>query len=137
MQFDRSLAPSEVGPVKHRQGDINEGRIEIDQFVLRFESLFSQSLVSTAIEELDKEALAKFPGAMGLGAGQGGVAGGRDTKVFHFPLTASQVSGNLPERMNSAQSFASTGNEDLEIQTTLLTIERPWSPGENLQPTQF
>ncbi len=103
VQFYRSLGPSEMGPVKDAQTQVDGGRIEADQFVLESEFLHSRKLASTSVEQLTKQLLIKLPGAVLICIGQGGAAGSGDTQVFQLPLTASQAPGNLSEGMGSAQ----------------------------------
>jgi hypothetical protein len=102
VQFDRSLRPSEMGPVKDAQAQIDGGRIEADQFVLESEFLHSRKLASTSVEQLTKQMLIKLPGTVLIRIGQGGAARSVDTKVFQLPLTTSQAPSNLPEGMGSA-----------------------------------
>ena len=103
MQFNRPFGPSEMGPVKDAQTQVDGGRVEADQLVFESEFLLSRKLASTSVEQLNKEMLIKVPGTVFIRIGQGGAAGGRDTQVFQFPLTASEAPGNLPEGMSSAQ----------------------------------
>ncbi len=103
VQFDRSLGPSEMGPVKDAQTEIDGGRIEADQLVLESKFLLSRNLASTSIKQLNKQMLIELPGTVLIRIGQGGSAGSGDTKMFQFPLTASQPSSNLSEGMGSAQ----------------------------------
>ena len=111
MQFDRPFGPSEMGPVKDAQAQVDGGRVETDQFVFESEFLLSRKLASTSVEQLNKEMLIKLPGTVLIRIGQGGAAGGRDSKMFQFPLTASQASGNLPEGMSSTQLTEKHGHK--------------------------
>jgi hypothetical protein len=111
VQFDRPFGPSEMGPVKDAQAQVDGGRVEADQFVLESEFLLSRNLASTSVEQLNKEMLIKLPGTVLIRIGQGGAAGSRDSKMFQFPLTASQASGNLPEGMSSTQLAEQHGHK--------------------------
>jgi hypothetical protein len=111
VQFDRPLGPSEMGPVKDTQTQIDGGRVETEQFVLESEFLHSRKLASTSVEQLNKQMLIKLPGTVLIRIGQGGAAGGRDTQVFQLPLTASQTPGNLPEGMSSTQLTEEHGHK--------------------------
>ncbi len=111
VQFDGPFGPSEVGPVKDAQTQIDGGRIEADQFVLKSEFLHSRKLASTSVEQLTKQMLIKLPGTVLIRIGQGGAAGSGDTKVFQLPLTTSQAPGNLPEGMGSAQLTEEHGHK--------------------------
>jgi hypothetical protein len=75
----------------------------VDQLVLESEFLLSRKLASTPSKQLSEQMLIKLPGTMFIRVGQGGAAGSGDPKMFQFPLTASQTSGNLPEGMSSTQ----------------------------------
>jgi hypothetical protein len=103
VQFDRSLGPSKMGPVKDAQTQIDGGRIQADQLVLESEFLHSRKLASTSVEQLIKQKLIKLPGPVLIRVGQGGTAGSGDPKMFQLPLTTSQAPGNLPKGMGSAQ----------------------------------
>ena len=111
VQFDGSLGPSEMSPIKDAQTQVDGGRIEANQFVFEPEFLLSWKLTSTSVEQPTKEMLIKLPGAMLIRVGQGGATGGSDIKVFQFPLTASQTPSNLPEGMGSAQLTEEHGHE--------------------------
>jgi len=111
MQFDGSLGPSEVGPVKDRQTEVNGRRIETDQFVLKTEFLFLRNLTSTAVQEFEKEELIKLPGAVFIRIGQSRVAGSVDPQMFQLPFTTSQPSGDLPERMGTTQLAEEHGHK--------------------------
>ena len=103
VQLNRPFRPSEMGPVKDAQTQVNGSRVETDQLVFESEFLHSRELASTSVEQLTKQMLIKLPGAVFIRVGQSGAAGGGDPKMFQFPLTASQASSNLPEGMSSAQ----------------------------------
>jgi hypothetical protein len=111
VQFDGSLGPSEMSPVKDAQTQVDGGRIEANQFVFEPEFLLSRKLTSASVEQLSKEMLIKLPGTMFIRIGQGGATGSGDTQMFQFPLTASQTSGNLPEGVSSAQLTEKHGHK--------------------------
>jgi hypothetical protein len=111
VQFDRPLGPPEMSPVKDAQAQVDGGRVEADQFVFESELLLSRKLASTSVEQLDKQMLIKLPGTVLIRIGQGGAAGGCDTQVFQFTLTASQASGNLPKGMGSTQLTEEHGHK--------------------------
>ncbi len=48
---------------------------------------------------------------MGVRIRQGGMAGGSDSKMFQFTITASKASGNLPERVGAAQLTKEHGHK--------------------------
>jgi len=106
-----AFGPSEMGPVKDAQAQVDGGRVETDQFVFESEFRLSRKLAPTSVEQLNKQMLIKLPGTVLIRIGQGGAAGGRDTQVFEFPLTASQTPGNLPEGMGSAQLTEQHGHK--------------------------
>jgi hypothetical protein len=108
VQFDCSLGPSEMGPVKDAQAEIDGGRIEADQLVLKPKFLSPSNLHPTPLE---KHALIELPGTVFIGIGQGGATGSRDSKMFQFPLTASQTSDNLPEGMGATQLTEKHGHK--------------------------
>jgi hypothetical protein len=111
VQFDRSLGPSEMGPVEDAQTQIDGGRIEANEFVLEPEFFLSRKLASTSVEQLTKQMLIKLPGTMLIRIGQGGAAGSGDTEVLQFSLTTSQAPGNLPEGMGPAQLTEKHGHK--------------------------
>jgi len=89
MEFDRSFGPSEPCPVKDTQAQIDRGRVEADQFVLKTKFLSPSDLHPTAFEQLEKNFLIEFPGTVSIGISQGGAIGRRDAQMFQFALTAS------------------------------------------------
>ncbi len=111
VQFDCPFGPSEMGPVKDAQAQVNGSRIEANQLVFESEFLLSWKLASTSVEQLNKQMLIKLPRAMLIRIGQGRTAGSGDTQMFQLPLTASQTSGNLPEGMSSAQLAEKHGHK--------------------------
>lgn len=76
---------------------------EFEELIFEPEFLLSIDLAPNVGEETEEDLLIQLPGAMGVGIGQGGMAGGSDAQMFQFSLTASKASGNLPERMGAAQ----------------------------------
>ena len=52
VQFDRPLGSSEMGPVKDAQAQVDGGRVETDQFVLKLEFLLSRKLASTSVKQV-------------------------------------------------------------------------------------
>jgi hypothetical protein len=111
VQFDRPFGPSEMSPVKDAQAQVDGGRVETDQFVFKSEFLLSRKLASASVEQLNKQMLIKLPGTVLICIGQSGAAGSRDSKMFQFPLTASQTSDNLPEGMSSTQLTEQHGHK--------------------------
>ena len=111
VQFDRPLGSSEMGPIKDAQTQVDGGRIEADQFVFEPDFLLRRKLTSASVEQLSKQMLIKLPGTVLIRIGQGGAAGGGDSKMLQLPLTASEASGNLPERMGSAQLTEKHGHK--------------------------
>jgi hypothetical protein len=111
VQFDCSLGPSEMGPVKDAQTEIDGGRIEADQLVLESEFLHARKLASTSVKQLTKQKLIKLPRSVLIRVGQGGAAGSGDAKMFQLSLTTSQPPNDLPERMGSAQLTEKHGHK--------------------------
>jgi len=111
VQFDGSLGPSEMGPVKDAQTEIDGRRIEADQLVLESKFLLSRNLASTSIKQLAKQKLIKLPGPVLIRVGQGRAAGSGDAKMFQLPLATSQPPNDLPERMGSAQLTEKHGHK--------------------------
>jgi hypothetical protein len=103
MQFDGPLGLAKLRPVKEADTEINDGGIETHQFILKAEFLFDLDLALASFEELHKDSLVELPGPVLIGIRQRGTTGGADTQMFQFVFTASQPSGNLPERMSSTQ----------------------------------
>jgi len=58
-----------------------------------------------------KDSLVELPGPMLIGISQSGPTGSGDAQVFQFAFTASQPSGNLPERMGSTQLTEEHGDK--------------------------
>jgi hypothetical protein len=102
MEFDRPLGPSEPGPVKDAQAQIDRGRVEADQFVLKPKLLSLSGLHPTPFEQLEKNLLIQLPRTVFIGIGQGGAIGRSDAQMLQFSLAASQPSDNLSEGMGSA-----------------------------------
>ena len=102
MEFDRPFGPSEPCPVKDAQAQIDRGRIEADQFVLKPELLSPSDLHPTAFEQLEENFLIQLPGTVFIGISQGGAVGRSDAQMVQFPLAASQPSDDLSEGMGSS-----------------------------------
>jgi hypothetical protein len=111
MEFDRPFGPSEPCPVKDAQAQIDRGRVEADQFVLKPKFLSPSDLHPTPFEQLEEDLFIELPGTVSIGISQGGTIGCTDAQMFQFPLTASQPSDNLPEGMGSAQLAEEHGHE--------------------------
>jgi hypothetical protein len=111
VQFDRSFGPSEMGPVKDAQTQIDGGRIEADQLVLKPKFLSPSNLHPTPFEQLEKHSLIELPGTVFIGIGQGRTIGSGNAQMFQFPLTAFQPSDNLSEGMGSAQLTEKHGHK--------------------------
>jgi hypothetical protein len=112
VQFDRSFGAAEMSPVKHLQTQIDNRGIHADQSILEPKlPLPDADLTPASIKEFHKDKLIKFPRAMLIGIGQSGMAGRPDTQMFEFTFTASQTSGNLPERMGSPQLAEQHGHK--------------------------
>jgi hypothetical protein len=75
MEFDRPFGPSEPGPVKDAQAQIDRGRVEADQFVLKPKLLSPSKLHPTAFEQLKENFLIEFPGPVSIGISQSGAIG--------------------------------------------------------------
>ena len=71
MQFDRPLGASEFRPVVHRQAQIDDRRVEADQFILEAELLFTGSFCRYGTVQVIKDLLEQFPRAVAVGVGQG------------------------------------------------------------------
>jgi hypothetical protein len=111
VQFDGPLGPSEMGPVKDAQTQVDGGRIEANQLVLESEFLLSWKLAPTSVEQLHKQMLIQLPGTVLIGVGQGRTTGSGNTQMFQFPFTASETPGNLPEGMSSTQLTEKHGHK--------------------------
>jgi hypothetical protein len=111
VQFDCPLGPSEMGPVKDAQAEVDGGRIEANQLIFESEFLLSRKLGSTPVEELNKEMLIQLPGTMLIRVSQGRTTRSGDPQMFQFSLTASEASSNLPEGMSSTQLTEKHGHK--------------------------
>jgi len=111
VQFDCPLGPSEMGPVKDAQAQVNGGRVEANEFVFESEFLLSRKLTSTSVEQLQKQMLIQLPGPVFIRVGQGRTTGSGDPQVLQFPLATSEASGNLPEGMSSTQLAEKHGHK--------------------------
>jgi hypothetical protein len=89
MEFDRPLGPSEPSPVKDAQAQIDRGRVEAYQFVLKPKFLSLSGLHPTTFEQLEKNFLIQLPGTVFIGISQGGAMGYTDAQMLQFTLTAS------------------------------------------------
>jgi len=69
------------------------------------------NLTAASLQELEEYRLVEFPGAVFIGIGQGGPAGGSDSQMLQFSLTASQPPGDLPERVGSSQLAEEHGHK--------------------------
>jgi hypothetical protein len=89
MEFDRPFGPSEPCPVKDAQAQIDRGRVQADQFVLKPKLLSPSDLHPTAFEQLEENFLIEFPGTVFIGISEGRAIGHSDAQVLQFALTAS------------------------------------------------
>ena len=70
VQFDGSLGPSEMYPIKGTQAQIDSGGVEANRFALEPESLLLRSLISTSFQQQKKQMLMKLPGSVLIRIGQ-------------------------------------------------------------------
>jgi hypothetical protein len=103
MKLDGSFGPSEFGPIKDFQAQIDGGRIHGDQFVFKPKRFLPDDLNAASFKEPKEELLIELPGAVLIGIGQGGMAWSGDAQMFQLPLAASKASANLTERMGTTQ----------------------------------
>jgi hypothetical protein len=89
MELDRPFGPSEPCPVKDAQAQIDRGRVEADQFVLKPKLLSLSGLHPTTFKQLEKNFLIQLPGTVLIGISQGGAIGRSDAQMLQFALTAS------------------------------------------------
>jgi hypothetical protein len=111
MQFDSPFGSAKFGPVKEADTEVNNGGIEADQFVLKPELFLDLDLALASFEELHKDSLVELPGTVLIGISQSGPTGGADAQMFQFTFAASQPSGNLSQRMGSAQLTEEHGHK--------------------------
>jgi hypothetical protein len=111
MKLDRSFGPSEFGPIKHFQTQINGGRIHADQFVFKPERFLPNNLGTAPIEELKENLLIELPWTVLIRIRQGGMARSRNTQMLQLPLAASETSGNLTQSMGAAQLTKQHGHK--------------------------
>jgi hypothetical protein len=111
MQFDGSLGPTKLCPIKQGDREIDDGGIKAKQFVLKPELFLSSYLTLATLEQLKKDLLVKLPGAMPIRIPKSGTARGSDSKMLQFTLAASQPSGDFPERMSSAKLTEEHGDK--------------------------
>jgi hypothetical protein len=100
-----------MSPVKETEGEIDDGRIQADEFVFKAELFLPDSLVLEAMEQNKEEFLIEGPGAVFVRVGEGGAIGGGNAQVLQFALTTSEASGDLAEGMGSAQMTEEHGDE--------------------------
>jgi hypothetical protein len=112
MQFDGSFGPPKVSPIKHRQTQINDGRIHPDQFILKPKLLLPDlDLNPASVEEFQEDMLVEVPGTMFVGISQRGMTGSTDAQMFEFAFATSEPSGNLSERMSPSQLTEEHGHK--------------------------
>ena len=73
VQFHRAFSSLELRPVIHRQAQVNDGRIEADQFVFEPEFLFAGRFAGNNIEQCVEDLLEQLRRAVAVGVGQGRV----------------------------------------------------------------
>src|SRR4030042_2175006 len=82
MEFDRPFGPSERGPAEDAQAQIDRGRVEADQFVLKPKFLSPSDLHPTAFEQLEENFLIELPGTVLIGISEGGAIGCSDAQML-------------------------------------------------------
>src|SRR5258708_1830477 len=72
MQLDRDIGAAELRPIVEFQAEINDAGIHTDQLVLESEFRLPRTgLRLAALQQLEKDSLIKFPGAVLVSIGQG------------------------------------------------------------------
>jgi hypothetical protein len=69
MEFDGSFGSAEMSPVKEADGQVDKGRIQADELILKPEYFLPDSLVLEALKEEEKEFLIELPGPVFVGVG--------------------------------------------------------------------
>ena len=69
MEFDGSFGSAEMSPVKEADGQVDKGRIQADELILKPEPFLPDSLVLEALQEKEKEVLIELPGPVFVGVG--------------------------------------------------------------------
>jgi hypothetical protein len=111
MEFNGSLSPTEMSPVKHGKTQIDGRRVEADQFVLEPERLCPRTFLSNPFKQMQEDLLVKLPGSMRIGIGQRGPTRGRNTQVLEFSFATSQTTGDFSQRMGWTQLAEEHGDK--------------------------
>jgi len=111
VQFDSPFGTPKFRPVKESHRKIDDGRIQAEQLILEPKLLLSDKLLGTSLMELEKDPWVKFPRAMFIGIGQGGMSRSCDPQMFQFSLAASQTPGDFSQRVGSSQLAEKHGHK--------------------------
>lgn len=103
MQFHGSLAARELGPIEHIGTEVNQGRVDAEQFVAKPKLFTAGALLPTAFEEVEKKVLVQLPGTMLVGISQGGTLRGRDAQLGEFAFATAQPVADLAQRLRPTQ----------------------------------
>ena len=103
MQLDRPFGAAKLGPVVHRQAQIDDGRVETDQLVLETEFLPAHRSGRDRGEQPVEHLFKQLPRSMAVGVGQRRAGGRLDAQVGQLAFATLQTAFNFPQGMGAAQ----------------------------------
>ena len=133
MQLDRALGGAELCPVIHGEAQIDDGRIDADQFVLETELFLAHRFGGDRLEQAVEDLLEQFPRTMTVGAGQRRARRRLDTQVGEFALTTLQPALDLPQGVGATQLAEQHADELAPARQTLAPVLRSRFPHHALE----
>ena len=124
MQLDRALGGTELCPVIHGKAQVDDGRIDADQFVLESKFLLAHRFGGDRLEQSVEDLLEQFPRTMAVGVGQRRARRRFDPQVGQFALATLQPAFDFPQRMCPAQLAEQHANELAPTRQPLTAVLR-------------
>ena len=103
MQLDCALGGAELCPVIHGKAQIDDGRIDADQFVLEAKLLLAHHFGGDRLEQAVEDLLEQFPRSMAVGVGQRRARRRFDAQVSELALATLQPALDLSQGVGSAK----------------------------------
>lgn len=125
MRLDRALGATELRPVIHGKAQIDDGRIDADQFVLEAKLLLlAHRLGDDCREQTVEDLFEQFPRPMPAGVGQRRACRCLDAQVGEFALAALQPAFDLPQGVGAAQLVEQHADELAPARQPLAAVLR-------------
>lgn len=124
MQLDRALGGAELRPVIHGQAQIDDGRIDADQFVLEAELLLAHRLGGDGLEQAVEDLLEQFPRTMPVGVRQRRARRRFDAQVSQLALATLQPAFDFPQGVRPAKLAEQHADELAPARQALAAVFR-------------